>query len=225
MPRRPAELAPGLGVRGAGASLAGMTPGAPANSHASQTGKRRGGSARSRNVRREEPLGVHLPDPIIDPVDGTCPERVAPDGDLRAHRGSSAHSSPPRARATARGCRPSSIPTSSFAPTSAQRTRRPRCEARVEWRSEPWASRGWGSSCGPCRSTAPSASSRSSTERRPRSGTVDPPRQDRRDGHPRRPRAAPRPRPHDRRGTSRAAVHGRSHRADEFPARDASIRP
>jgi RNA polymerase sigma factor (sigma-70 family) len=29
---------------------------------------------RSRNRRREEPLGVHLPDPIVDPADGTDPE-------------------------------------------------------------------------------------------------------------------------------------------------------
>src|SRR3954466_10908888 len=29
---------------------------------------------RSRNTRREEPLGEHLPDPIVDPADGTHPE-------------------------------------------------------------------------------------------------------------------------------------------------------
>jgi len=29
---------------------------------------------RSRNTRREEPLGVHLPDPIVDRADGTDPE-------------------------------------------------------------------------------------------------------------------------------------------------------
>jgi RNA polymerase sigma factor (sigma-70 family) len=32
---------------------------------------------RSRRVRREEPLGVHLPDPIVDRVDGTHPEHEA----------------------------------------------------------------------------------------------------------------------------------------------------
>jgi RNA polymerase sigma-70 factor (ECF subfamily) len=32
---------------------------------------------RSRSTRREEPLGVHIPDPIIDPADGTDPEHEA----------------------------------------------------------------------------------------------------------------------------------------------------
>jgi RNA polymerase sigma-70 factor (ECF subfamily) len=32
---------------------------------------------RSRSTRREEPLGVHIPDPIVDPVDGTNPEHEA----------------------------------------------------------------------------------------------------------------------------------------------------
>jgi RNA polymerase sigma factor (sigma-70 family) len=32
---------------------------------------------RSRNVRREEPLGVHMPDPIVDRADGTDPEHEA----------------------------------------------------------------------------------------------------------------------------------------------------
>ena len=32
---------------------------------------------RSRKVRREEPLGVHMPDPIVDPADGTNPEHEA----------------------------------------------------------------------------------------------------------------------------------------------------
>ncbi len=32
---------------------------------------------RSRATRREEPLGVHIPDPIIDPADGTDPEHEA----------------------------------------------------------------------------------------------------------------------------------------------------
>jgi RNA polymerase sigma factor (sigma-70 family) len=32
---------------------------------------------RSRRTRREEPLDVHLPDPIIDPADGTDPEHEA----------------------------------------------------------------------------------------------------------------------------------------------------
>jgi RNA polymerase sigma factor (sigma-70 family) len=32
---------------------------------------------RSRNLRREEPLGVHLPDPIVDRADGTDPEHEA----------------------------------------------------------------------------------------------------------------------------------------------------
>ena len=32
---------------------------------------------RSRNVRREEPLGVHVPDPIVDRADGTDPEHEA----------------------------------------------------------------------------------------------------------------------------------------------------
>jgi RNA polymerase sigma factor (sigma-70 family) len=32
---------------------------------------------RSRKTRREEPLDVHLPDPIIDPADGTDPEHEA----------------------------------------------------------------------------------------------------------------------------------------------------
>src|SRR5690349_11324136 len=32
---------------------------------------------RSRNRRREDPLAVHIPDPIIDPADGTDPEHEA----------------------------------------------------------------------------------------------------------------------------------------------------
>jgi RNA polymerase sigma factor (sigma-70 family) len=32
---------------------------------------------RSRNIRREQPLGVHLPDPIVDRADGTDPEHQA----------------------------------------------------------------------------------------------------------------------------------------------------
>jgi RNA polymerase sigma factor (sigma-70 family) len=32
---------------------------------------------RSRNTRREDPLGVHLPDPVISPADGTNPEEQA----------------------------------------------------------------------------------------------------------------------------------------------------
>jgi RNA polymerase sigma factor (sigma-70 family) len=32
---------------------------------------------RSRNTRREDPLGVHLPDPVISPADGTNPEDQA----------------------------------------------------------------------------------------------------------------------------------------------------
>src|SRR5216110_2984104 len=32
---------------------------------------------RSRTTRREEPLGVRLPDPIVDPADGTDPEHAA----------------------------------------------------------------------------------------------------------------------------------------------------
>jgi RNA polymerase sigma factor (sigma-70 family) len=32
---------------------------------------------RARNTRREEPIGVHLPDPVISPVDGTNPEDEA----------------------------------------------------------------------------------------------------------------------------------------------------
>jgi RNA polymerase sigma-70 factor (ECF subfamily) len=32
---------------------------------------------RSRNVRREEPIGVHVPDPIVDRADGTDPEHEA----------------------------------------------------------------------------------------------------------------------------------------------------
>lgn len=32
---------------------------------------------RSRNTHRQEPLGVHLPDPIVDPADGTDPEHEA----------------------------------------------------------------------------------------------------------------------------------------------------
>jgi RNA polymerase sigma-70 factor (ECF subfamily) len=32
---------------------------------------------RSRNTRREQPLDVHLPDPVVDPVDGTDPEHEA----------------------------------------------------------------------------------------------------------------------------------------------------
>jgi RNA polymerase sigma factor (sigma-70 family) len=32
---------------------------------------------RSRTTRREQPLGVHIPDPIIDPADGTDPEHEA----------------------------------------------------------------------------------------------------------------------------------------------------
>ncbi|HWE15230.1 MAG TPA: sigma-70 family RNA polymerase sigma factor [Solirubrobacteraceae bacterium] len=36
---------------------------------------------RSRARRREEPLGVHIPDPIVDPADGTDPEHEALVGD------------------------------------------------------------------------------------------------------------------------------------------------
>src|SRR5213079_2382922 len=32
---------------------------------------------RSRRTRREQPLGVHMPDPIVDPADGTNPEHEA----------------------------------------------------------------------------------------------------------------------------------------------------
>src|SRR3954471_21295453 len=32
---------------------------------------------RSRTRRREEPMGVHVPDPIVDPADGTDPEHEA----------------------------------------------------------------------------------------------------------------------------------------------------
>jgi RNA polymerase sigma-70 factor (ECF subfamily) len=32
---------------------------------------------RSRATRREQPLGVHIPDPIVDPADGTAPEHEA----------------------------------------------------------------------------------------------------------------------------------------------------
>src|SRR5499433_435136 len=32
---------------------------------------------RARNSRREQPLDVHLPDPIIDPADGSNPEHEA----------------------------------------------------------------------------------------------------------------------------------------------------
>src|SRR5437660_5671914 len=32
---------------------------------------------RSRNTRREQPLDVRVPDPIVDPVDGTDPEHEA----------------------------------------------------------------------------------------------------------------------------------------------------
>src|SRR5437764_2895568 len=32
---------------------------------------------RARNTRREEPLDVHVPDPIVDPADGTNPEHEA----------------------------------------------------------------------------------------------------------------------------------------------------
>jgi RNA polymerase sigma factor (sigma-70 family) len=32
---------------------------------------------RSRKVRREDPLGMHMPDPIVDPADGTDPEHEA----------------------------------------------------------------------------------------------------------------------------------------------------
>jgi RNA polymerase sigma-70 factor (ECF subfamily) len=32
---------------------------------------------RSRNSRREQPLDVHVPDPIVDPIDGTDPEHEA----------------------------------------------------------------------------------------------------------------------------------------------------
>src|SRR4051795_13750996 len=32
---------------------------------------------RARNTRREEPLGEHIPDPIVDPADGTNPEHEA----------------------------------------------------------------------------------------------------------------------------------------------------
>ena len=32
---------------------------------------------RSRRTRREEPLGVRIPDPIVDPADGTDPEHEA----------------------------------------------------------------------------------------------------------------------------------------------------
>src|SRR5213592_3696960 len=36
---------------------------------------------RSRNSRREEPIGVRMPDPIVDPADGTDPEHEALLGD------------------------------------------------------------------------------------------------------------------------------------------------
>ena len=32
---------------------------------------------RSRNSRREQPLDIHVPDPIVDPIDGTDPEHEA----------------------------------------------------------------------------------------------------------------------------------------------------
>jgi RNA polymerase sigma-70 factor (ECF subfamily) len=32
---------------------------------------------RSRNSRREQPLDIHMPDPIVDPIDGTDPEHEA----------------------------------------------------------------------------------------------------------------------------------------------------
>jgi RNA polymerase sigma factor (sigma-70 family) len=32
---------------------------------------------RSRNARREEPMGVHVPDPVVSPIDGTNPEDEA----------------------------------------------------------------------------------------------------------------------------------------------------
>jgi hypothetical protein len=32
---------------------------------------------RARKARREEQLGPHLPEPIIDPIDGTAPEHEA----------------------------------------------------------------------------------------------------------------------------------------------------
>src|ERR1700754_1587266 len=32
---------------------------------------------RSRNTRREQPLDIHVPDPIVDPIDGTDPEHEA----------------------------------------------------------------------------------------------------------------------------------------------------
>src|SRR3954470_22408623 len=32
---------------------------------------------RSRNLRREEPIGVHVPEPIVDRADGTDPEHEA----------------------------------------------------------------------------------------------------------------------------------------------------
>src|SRR3954454_20714594 len=32
---------------------------------------------RSRNSRREQPIGVHMPDPIVDRADGTDPEHEA----------------------------------------------------------------------------------------------------------------------------------------------------
>src|SRR5438477_11935530 len=32
---------------------------------------------RSRNARREEPIGTHLPDPIVGPADGIDPEQQA----------------------------------------------------------------------------------------------------------------------------------------------------
>jgi ketosteroid isomerase-like protein len=45
---------------------------------------------RSRRSRREEPLGVHVPEPIVDRADGTDPEHEAlntvPDADLDAQR-------------------------------------------------------------------------------------------------------------------------------------------
>jgi hypothetical protein len=34
---------------------------------------------RSRATRREEPVGVHIPDPIVDPADGTDPEALLAD--------------------------------------------------------------------------------------------------------------------------------------------------
>ncbi len=190
---------------------------------------------RSRRVRREEPLGIHMPEPIIDRADGVDPEHealladsvglallvvletlsppervafvlhdifavpfdeIAPIVDRspeaarqlasRARRrvqgekrfpmriskvsaGSSTPSSPPRAKATSKGCSKCSIQTSSCAGTSLRSADRARSVGRGRSPVRRSPTRGLACSCSPPSSTAPLGPSQSSMASRLRS--------------------------------------------------------